>query len=253
MPVILGGEAEDGHLGIDAKDLGGAGRLHSHLRQLLGGGDHHVAVFVHGVLVVNVDGAVAHGQLFLAPDQDEAGGHQVSPSLGLHQLQSRADGISSGVCGAAQQGIGVTHLHQHGAKVIALGQRFPAILSGHLALAEGNHLLHHGVHLRVSSRVDDLDAFHVKVPGGGSSLDRLHLTNENRGQEAAFFQPVRGLQNSGIGAFGKDNFPGIRFQDFNHRIKHFRILHVMYFRGRGLPRFIKFIILRIQQVYKGYF
>ena len=222
----VGGEAQHGDLGIDAEDLGGAGGLDGHLGQLLGGGQGHVAFLVNAVLVAQVDGAVAHGQLLFAPDQDEAGGHQMGALLGFHQLQSGTDGIGSGIGSAAQQRIGVAHLHQHGAEVVALGKGLAAVLGGHFALAELHHLVYHLVHLGIGGGVDDLHALNVEAALFGIGLDFLHVADEDGGQEAALHQASGSLQDPGIMALGEDDLSGVRLQSLDHSIEHDNLLQI---------------------------
>ena len=77
----LGGEAQHGDLRVDAEQLCGLGGLNGHLSQLGSSGHLDFAGgLVDGVGVVDVDGAVAHGNalqaLFAAVAvQDEAGAH----------------------------------------------------------------------------------------------------------------------------------------------------------------------------------
>ena len=140
--------------------------------------------------------------------------------LGLDQLQSGPDGIGGGIGGTAQQSVGVAHLHQHGAEVVALGQGLPAVVGGHLALAQLHHLLHHFLHGGVSSRVENFQALDVEVTGLGGDGDFLYVAHQNGGQEAVLLQTGSGLQDTGVGAFGKDDLPGICFQGLDHRFKH---------------------------------
>ena len=216
----VGGEAEHSHLGVDAEDLGGLGGLDGNLSQLLGSGENHVALLVQGILVAQVDGAVAHGQLFLAPHQNEAGGDQVSALLGLHQLQSGTDGVGGGVGGAAQQGVGIAHLHQHGAEVVALAQSGAALLGGHLALPQLYHLLDHGVHLGIGQGVQNLQAFNVKAALGSVFLHHIHVAHQNGGQEAVLLQTGGCFQDTGVMALGEHNLAGIGLEGLNHRFKH---------------------------------
>ena len=101
----LGGERQHGDLGVDAEELGGLGALHGHFGQLLGGGDGDVALLVHGVLIGDVDGAVAHAELaqgvVAGPGQDKGGGDQMGALLGLDELQRGTDGVGGGVGRAA--------------------------------------------------------------------------------------------------------------------------------------------------------
>ena len=140
--------------------------------------------------------------------------------LGLDDLQSGTDGVGSRIGRAAQQRVGVAHLHQHGAKVVALGQRLAALVGGHLALAQLHHLINHGVHFGIGLGVDDFDALDVVAALGRVSLDNVNVADEDGGQEAALDQTVGGLQNAGVVALGKNDFSGVRFQRFDHCIEH---------------------------------
>ena len=219
----VGGEAQHGDLGIDAEDLGGLGGLNGNLGQLLSGRDDHVAVLIQGVLIADVDGAVAHGQLLFPADHDEAGGNQVGAGLGLHQLQGGTDGIGGGVGGAAQQAVDLALLDQHGAEVVALHQRGPALVGAHFALAQGNHGFHHFVHAFIGGGVQNFYILDVKTTLFRGSLDFLHVAHQHGGQEAALDQAGSGLQNTGVSALGKDDFPGILFQGFDHSSEHWNL------------------------------
>ena len=186
----------------------------------MGCGQGHVAFLVNGILIADVDGAVAHGQLLVAPNQDEAGGHQMRALLGLDDLQGGTDGVGGGIGRAAQQGVGVAHLHQHGAEVVALGQRLAALVGSHLALAQLHHLINHGVHFGIGLGVDDFDALDVVATLGRVGLDNVNVADEDGGQEAALDQAVGGFQNAGVVTLGKNDLSGVRFQRFDHCIEH---------------------------------
>ncbi len=128
---------------------------------------------------------------------------------GLDKLQGGAHSIGGGVGGAAQKRVGVTQLYQHGAKVVAFGKGFAAVLLGHFALAQLYHFGNHFIHLFVGSGVENFHALDVEAAFCRSGLDFLHIAHQNGGKEAALDQTVGRLQNPGVGTFGKDDFPGI--------------------------------------------
>ena len=204
--------AEVSNLGIDAEDLGGLGSLQTNLHQLVLGG-------------LDVDGAVPHSQdLVLADaigaDQNEAGGHDLVAGLGLDDLQGGTDRVGGGIGGAAQQSVGIAHLHQHGAEVVGLLEELAALLLTHLALAQlhqgGDHLLHVGEGLGIN----DLSAPDVEAGFLGSSLDLIEIAHQHRGQEGTGQQAGGRLQNAGIRALSEDNLPGMGLQLFDQKFKH---------------------------------
>ena len=207
-----GGIAEVSHLGIDAEDLGGGGGLQADLHQLILGG-------------LDVDGAVAHGQNLAVAggrgtDQNEAGGHDLVAGLGLDDLQGGTDRVGGGIGGAAQQSVGIAHLHQHGAEVVGLLEELAALLLTHLALAQlhqgGDHLLHVGEGLGIN----DLSAPDVEAGFLGSGLDLVEIAHQHRGQEGTGQQAGGRLQNAGIRALSEDNLPGMGLQLFDQKFKH---------------------------------
>ena len=68
------------------------------------------------------------------------------PGLVLMSCRAGTHGVGGGIGGAAQQSVGLAHLHQHGAEVIALLQVAADLLLRHLALAQLHHLLNHLLH-----------------------------------------------------------------------------------------------------------
>ena len=139
---------------------------------------------------------------------------------GLNQLERGANGIGGGVGSAAEQRIGIAHLDQHGAEVVALLEVGAAVLGGHLALAELDHLLDHRFHVGVGGGVDDLKTLNVKPALSGLGLNDLNLTDQDRGQESALLQLCSGFQDTGVVALGEDDLPGIGaelgFQNIEH-------------------------------------
>ena len=188
----LGGVGQQSNAGINAKDLSGVSGLDGGLNNLV-------------LRRINVDGAVAHGDALIAAHQDEAGTDGLDAGLALDQLQSRTDGVSGGVSGAAQQAVGLAHLDQHGAKVIALGQSGTALLVGHFALAQLNHFGNHCVKLRVSGGIKDLGTGDIKIAVGSSLFDGLGLAQQDDLQGLASQQTAGGGQDTSIGALSKDD------------------------------------------------
>ena len=221
----LGGEAEHGNLGRNAEELGGAGGLHGHLRQLLRGGHGDVALLVHAVLIGDVDGAVAHAQhpqglVPGVPLHDEAGGDQVRAGLGLDELECRTDGVGGGVGGAAQQGVGLAQLHQHGAEVVALLEGGAALVLAHLALAQLHHLGHHLVHAGVGGGVNDLRPGDVEAVLLRRGLDLLHIAHQDHVHQILLQQPGGGLQNAGVGSLGEHDGAAVLLQILQKTGKH---------------------------------
>ena len=217
----LGGEAQHGDLRIHAEDLGGLGGLDGDLRQLLRSGEGDLTGgLVDVVLIVDVDGAVAHGEHLVAAHHDEAGAHKVGALLGLDQLQRRTDGVRGGIGRAAEQCIGHAHLHEHGAEVVALLEVGAHVLHFHLALAQVEHALRHLVHLVIGGGIDDLETLDVKAAGLGRSLHVLDIADKDRRQEAALLQAGSGLEDAGVGALGVDDLARIGFENFNQIFKH---------------------------------
>ena len=75
-----------------------------------------------------VDGAVGHGEHFVlagsgGTDHDEAGRDDLVAWLGLDELQRGTDRVGRGVGSAAEQAVGLAHLDEHGAEVVALLER----------------------------------------------------------------------------------------------------------------------------------
>ena len=207
-----GGVAQESNLGVNAEDLGALGSLHGDLNQLV-------------LVGLDVDGAVAHSQHVVVAgggrtNQDEAGGDDLVAGLGLDQLQSGTDGVGGGVGSAAQQSVGLTHSHQHGAEVVALLQSSAALFLGHLALAQLDHLGNHSVHVLVGLGVYDDGAADVEAGVLSGSADFLFLTHQHGGQESTGQQTGRGLQNTGIGALGEYDLTGMSLQDVDEFLEH---------------------------------
>ena len=169
-------------------------------------------VLMHGQDLVLADAVGA--------DQNEAGGDDLAAGLGLDDLQSGTDRVGGGVGGAAQQSVGVAHLHQHGAEVVALLQQLAALVLGHLALAQLHHQSHHLVHLRKGLGIDDLRAADVEAGFLGGGHHGLRIAHQDGGQEGAGQQTGGRLQNAGIRALGEDDLPGMGLQLIDQKLKH---------------------------------
>ena len=217
----LGGEAQHGNLRVDAEGLGGLGGLDGDLGQLLRSRERDLTGgLVDVVLIVDVDGAVAHGEHLVAADHDEAGAHEVGALLGLDELQRRTDGVRGGVGRAAEQGVGHAHLHEHGAEVVALLEVGADFFHGHFALAQVKHALSHLVHLVVVGGIDDLETLDVEVAGLGRRLHVIDIADKDRRQEAALLQAGSGLEDAGVGALGVNDLARIGFENFNQIFEH---------------------------------
>ena len=216
----LGGEGEHGDLRVDAEDLGGAGSLDGDLGHLLGGGQDDVAVLVLLVLVGDVDGAVAHGDHLIAAGEDEAGGDEVCAFLGLDELQGGTHGVGGGVGGAAEQGVGQTLFHQHGAEVVGLHEHGAGVLGRGLALAQRDEVVDELVHVGIGRGVEDLQTLDVEAALGGCCLDLIDIADEHGGEEAVLLQARGGLEDAGVGALGVDDLAGIGFENFYEIFKH---------------------------------
>ena len=140
--------------------------------------------------------------------------------LGLDQLQSRTDGVGGGVGRAAQQGVGLAHLDEHGAEVVGLLQGGGAVLGAHLALAELDHLFDHGVELGVVLGVDYLKTLNVEAALGGRSLDLVDVADQHGGEEAAGLEAGRTLEYTGVGALGVNYLAGVLLENFHEIFKH---------------------------------
>ena len=73
---------------------------------------------------------------------------------------------------SAVEAVGLAHLDEHGAEVVALLERGAALVGGHLALAQRDHLVDHLVHAVEILGVDDLGTADVEadVLSGGGNL-----------------------------------------------------------------------------------
>ena len=154
---------------------------------------------------VDVDGAVTHSNALIAAHQNEAGADRLDAGLALDELQCGADSVSGGVGSAAQQAVGLAHLDQHGAEVVALGQGGTALLIGHLALAQLNHLSNHLIEALVVGRVDNLSTGDIKAALCCGLLDGLNLTQQDDLQRLTGQQAACSGQDAGIGTLGKDD------------------------------------------------
>ena len=140
--------------------------------------------------------------------------------LGLNQLQSRTNGISSRISSAAQQSISLTHLYQHGAEVIALCQVCLDGIHVHLALAQIKHGLCHLFHLRIGCRINDSCTGNIKVSSCSSVLYFLFSTDQDNIHQVILQQACSSLQNAGIRALSENNCSAICLQCSNQILKH---------------------------------
>ena len=159
-----GGVAQESDLRVNAEDLGAGNGLLADLDELV-------------LVGLDVDGAVGHGEHFVlagsgGTDHDEAGRDDLVAWLGLDELQRGTDRVGRGVGSAAEQAVGLAHLDEHGAEVVALLERGAALVGGHLALAQLDHLVDHLVYAVVILGVDDLGTADVEadVLSGGGNL-----------------------------------------------------------------------------------
>ena len=174
------------------------------------------------------DGAVAHGVFLLdavlLADHDKCSGDVGVAGLALDELERGTHGVRRGVGRAAQKAVGLAHLDKHGAEIVALGKVLAAILRGHLALAELDHLRDHLVHALIGRRIDDLRALDIKTALCGRGLHILDDADQDRLQEAALQKPVGRLQDAGVGALGEhDGLLLSGFQSLNEFFKHIGI------------------------------
>ena len=197
----LGGVGKQRHTGIDPEDLCRAGSFHRAL--------HHFVL-----TGINIDGAVAHRQAFLAAHQNKAGTHRLDAGFALDQLQRRTDGIRRGIGSATQQAIRLAHFHKHRTEVVGLGQCGTALLFGHLALTQFHHLGNHLIKALIRSRVNDLCTRDVKAPVGGRFSDSFRLPQQDHAQRFARQQTAGRRQNTCVGAFRKNDGLGFSPQLF---------------------------------------
>ena len=140
--------------------------------------------------------------------------------LGLDQLQCRTNGVGGGIGSAAQQSVGLAHLHQHGAEVVALHQGCAALFGAHLALAQIHHGGHHGVHLGISGRVEDGDTGDIEAVVGRCGANLAFIAHQDHVHQVFILQTERGLQDARIGTFGKHDGAALCFQVFSQLCKH---------------------------------
>ena len=219
-------EGQQRDLRVDAEELCRAGGLDCDLSQLLCGREGHFAgCLVNGILIVDVDGAVAHAVLFVVAvlvlaEEDEGRGHQMRAFLRLDQLQRRTDGIGGGIGRAAEQCVGLAHLDKHGAEIIALGECLAAVFLRHLALAQFDHLLNHFVHAGIGCRVDDLGLCNVEAALFCCGLNLVNIADENDVHQIVLDEAVCRFENTGVRAFGKDDGAAGCLQCVDQLCKH---------------------------------
>ena len=222
----LRGEGQERDLRVDAEELCRAGRLDRDLSQLLRCREGHLAGrLVDGILIVDVDGAVAHAVLLVIAilvlaEEDEGGGHQMRALLRLDELQRRTDSVGSGIGRAAEQCVGLAHLDEHGAEIVALGECLAAVFLGHLALAQLDHLCDHLVHAGIGGRIDDLGLGNVEAALFGCGLDLVDIADEDDVHQIVLDEAVSRFENTGVGAFGKDDGAAGSLQCVDQLCKH---------------------------------
>ena len=222
----LGGEGQERYLGVDAEERSGSRGLDGNLRQLLRAGEDDLAGgLVKGVGIVDVDGAVTHAVLFVVAvlilaEEDEGRGYEVRTLLGLHELEGGTDGVGGGVGSAAEQSVSLAELYEHRAEIIALGQSCAALLVGHLALAELDHLRDHLVHAFICSGVDDGGLANAEIALFGRSLDLGFVADQDDVHQVFLEKTVGRLEDTGVGAFGEDDGTTGGFQSVKQFCKH---------------------------------
>ena len=207
-----GGVAQESDLRVNAEDLGAGNGLLADLDELV-------------LVGLDVDGAVGHGEHFVlagsgGTDHDEAGRDDLVAGLGLDELQRGTDRVGRGVGSAAEQAVGLAHLDEHGAEVVALGERGARVLCGDLAAAQLDHLLDHRVHFGIGQRIDYLKTLDIEAAFCSRGLDLIDVADENRSQEAVLLEPCCGLENARIAALGIDDLAGIGFKYLYQIFKH---------------------------------
>ncbi len=125
--------------------------------------------------------------------------------LGLDQLQGGAHGVGGGIGGAAQQSVGLAHLHQHGAEVVALLQGGAAVVLAHLALAQLHHLADHLVHTVIGGGIQDRCAGDVKAVLFSGGLHLVHIAHQDHVHQVLLHQAGGGLLDAGVRALGEDD------------------------------------------------
>ncbi len=185
--------------------------LDGDLGELIGSGENDVALLVELVLIGDVYGAVAHAEHLIAAGQDEAGTDKVRALLGLDELECGADGIGGGVGCSAEQSIGLAHLDEHGAEVVALESAARA--SSAVTLPRRSSTIFSTIaSISIGQRIDYLKTLDIEAALCSRCLDLIDVADENRSQEAVLLEPCCGLENARIAAFGIDDLAGIGFK-----------------------------------------
>ena len=120
--------------------------------------------------------------------------------LRLDQLQRRTDSVGSGIGRAAEQCVGLAHLDEHGAEIIALGECLAAVFLGHLALAQLDHLCDHLVHAGIGGRIDDLGLGNVEATLFGCGLDLVDIADEDDVHQIVLDEAISRFENTGVRA-----------------------------------------------------
>ena len=137
-----------------------------------------IAHLVDVLALAGAEGGVAQESDLRVNAEDLGAGNGLLADLdelvlvGLDELQRGTDRVGRGVGSAAEQAVGLAHLDEHGAEVVALLERGAALVDGHLAFAQLDHLVDHLVHAVVILGVDDLGTADVEadVLSGGGNL-----------------------------------------------------------------------------------
>ena len=221
----LGGEAQHGQFRVDAEGGSDLVDLFRNFRQLFACGEGNIAFLVDVILIVDVDRAVAHGdgpQFFgtVFSVQNKAGRYEVGTGLGLDQLQSGSYGVCGGIGGAAQQAVGLAHLYEHGAEVVALQQVCLAVFGAHLALAQSDHGVDHFVHAFIGCGIDDLCAFDVEASFGCGLLDLIHNTDKDNAHQLLCEELGCRFLDTRVDTFGEDDRFGFRLYFCDQLIEH---------------------------------
>ena len=156
--------------------------------------------------------------------------------LGLDDLQGGADGVGGGVGGAAQQGVGLAHLHQHGAEIVTLFESGPAVLLAHLAAAEFHHLGHHLIHGGIGGGINDLSLGDIKAARGCGGLHLVHVAHQDHVHQILGHKTLGGLQNALVGTLGEYNGAAVFLQILQKSGKHGLVLRFIMVSGRKPAR-----------------
>lgn len=74
----IGREGQHSDFRVNAEESGGSRGLYGDLRHLLGGAQYDITLLVKFIFAGDVYGAISHDERFVAADEDETGGNEVS-------------------------------------------------------------------------------------------------------------------------------------------------------------------------------